>query len=287
MSKNSNNEEIKENSNNEEIKKLELSIEEIEATTSDFFRLVCGSYHALSGGKSIIPSGRGAILKGEIKEQCREFLNSCKEGDKDFIETKVHIASLELAEFISTQETRPFQYTKDIIGTTKGLLTELRTMSITNLLFPGLGMAWHFFYRKHLETIPHSEILRHENLLDEGGLGSQSVPDYRDDNKEAFNQKFKEIFSNVKSMNNEREELSSNLTKLIDNFVSKSRSALEGSGKKLSQNHTFTKESFEKERIERIEELQTKGENSMHQPPHNKPSASSSAPLSQEQGREK
>ena len=134
-----------------------------------------------------------------------------------------------------------------------------------------------------------------------GGLGSQSVPDYRNDNKEAFNQKFKEIFSNVKSMSNEREELSSNFTKLTDNFIRKSRSALEGSGKKLSQNHTFTKESFEKERIEelqtkesfekerieRIEELQTKGENPMHQPPHNKPSASSSAPLSQEQGREK
>jgi hypothetical protein len=48
----------------------------------------------------------------------------------------------------------------------------------------------------------------------------------------------------------------------------------------------LTEEFFKQELIEA---LQTKGENLMRQSPHNEPSASasSSAPLSQEQGREK
>jgi len=95
------------------------------------------------------------------------------ESTQDKLENELDKASEQFADFIKTQPTRKFDYTKDILGNTEGAVKK----SATTL--PIIGQAWDAFYLTYLEV----------------GTAKYLVPDYSSQTKQAFKDGFRKIFA--------------------------------------------------------------------------------------------
>ena len=153
-----------------------LSESQIKKLESDFFKSVMDKHHESTDRKVLIPGHSGAYFKKRIKKECRKFIvdfAKMDESTQDKLENELDKVSEQFADFIKTQPTRKFDYTKDILGNTEGAVKK----SVTTL--PIIGQAWDAFYLTYLEV----------------GTAKYLVPDYSSQTKQAFKDGFRKIFA--------------------------------------------------------------------------------------------
>ena len=155
-----------------------LSESQIEKLESDFFKSVMDKHHESTDRKVLIPYHAGAYFKKRIKKECRKFIvdfAKMDESTQDKLENELEKASEQFVDFIKTQPTRKFYYTKDIIGHTEGAVKK----SVTTAYLPIIQPAWEAIYMTYLET----------------GTSECLVPDYSSQTKQAFKDGFRKIFA--------------------------------------------------------------------------------------------
>ena len=133
-------------------------------------------HHESTDRKVLIPNHAGAYFKKRIKKECRKFIvdfAKMDESTQDKLENELEKTSEQFVDFIKTQPTRKFDYTKDIIGHTEGAVKK----SVTNI--PIIGQAWEAIYLTYFET----------------GTRECLVPDYSSQTKQAFKDGFRKIFA--------------------------------------------------------------------------------------------